>query len=105
MPRRDVLFLNGRTSYNRRNLSILVIFQQPEKCHDVVHDLEDFSDITEEIIDGNDDDDDVGGHIADDDDDPIISIGFLKSQECCSTKFLFSSRFAILVLTTSSMFV
>ena len=69
----------------------------------MVHDLEDFSDITEEIIDGNDDD--VGGHIAEDDDDPIISIGFLKSQECCSTKFLFSSRFAILVLTTSSMFV
>ena len=75
MPRRDVLFLNGRTSYNRRNLSILVIFQQPEKYHNVVHDLEDFSDITEEIIDGNDDD--VGGHIADVD-DPIISIGFFE---------------------------
>ena len=72
-PTRCPLFKRSDfTSYNRRNLSILVIFQQPEKCHNVVHDLEDlFSDITEEIIDGNDDD--VGGHIAD---DPIISIGF-----------------------------
>ena len=75
-PTRCPLFKRSDfTSYNRRNLSILVIFQQPEKCHNVVHDLEAFSDITEEIIDGNDDDDDVGGHIAEND-DPIISIVF-----------------------------